>query len=244
MYIYRRSPLSSNSMELFEFENQEYSIVKILSKEDPHLPQIQAIYNEAFPRREVVPFGVILKKYDEGIEEFFYCLKNDGIMAIAFFAVYNDPSFLLLDYFAVKSEGRGKGIGTRFLSKLLGYCGEKYTNSLIMAEVEDPNFGEKRKMKEKRIRFYQRLGMKLVTNVSYILPPLNEIDQFYNYFAKSELFSHLKLLLWPPANLKNITPTEFSAIISKLYVVHYRLSRYHALLDYILENLPETLQFL
>ncbi len=231
-------------MQGFKFESQEYSIETIKSKEDSHLPQMQRIYYEAFPPREVIPFSEILKKYEEGVEVLYLCRKNEEVVAIAFFAVYDEPSLLLLDYFAVKTEVRGNGIGSRFLSKLLGYCSEKYATSLIMAEVEDPNFGEKRNMKDERIRFYQRLGMKLVTNVSYILPPLNEFDQFYDYVAKSELFSHLKLLLWLPANLKNITPTELSAIISKLYVGHYRLSRYHALLKYILENLPETLQLL
>ena len=46
----------------------------------------------------------------------------------------------------------------------------------MLIEVEDPDFGEDRVTKIRRIRFYEKCGAKWLANTPYIIPPLDGTD--------------------------------------------------------------------
>ncbi|WP_371802624.1 GNAT family N-acetyltransferase [Candidatus Lokiarchaeum ossiferum] len=228
----------------FECKTGIYVIEKMLTEDDPYISQLEAIYLEAFPPSETIPFRTILKKFEKLKERIYYCRKENEVIAIALIAIFEDPSFLLLDYFALKKEWRGKGIGTEFLKHLFQYSNEQDPNLLLVAEVEDPEYGEKKKLKMRRIQFYQHVGMNVLQNVVYFLPPLNEKEVKYEYEINPEVFTHLKLLLVSSKSLEDFSPVIVKSIIDKLYTVHYKLKNYSALLQMILENVPNSLNFM
>lgn len=228
----------------FEFDNYRFTIDEIRSKTNPYISQIEAIFYEAFPPSETIPFITILKKMEDYREIVYYCRKENEIVAIALMAIFEEPSFLLLDYFALKNEFRGKGIGTVFLSKLIQFSEENGPYSLIIAEVEDPEFGEDQQVKNRRIRFYQNIGMKILSNVTYILPPLNEKEVTHDYLINSDLFTHLKLLLFSPKKMNDFSPALIKSIIIALYESHYKLKNYDDLLKLLVDNIPKTPQLL
>ena len=98
---------------------------------------------------------------------------DDEIAAIAVTKRAGETA-VMLDYFATRPGGRGKGVGSRMLAALLELIRERDRPQLILAEVEHPDyhdahetFGDPRA----RLRFYDRLGARVI-DVPYFLGPV------------------------------------------------------------------------
>lgn len=120
-----------------------------------NLDNIKKLYKSAFPNCERKSFNFMLKKRRKGETDMFSIESDSGeFLGLAITFKYKD--MVLLDYFAVSAEQRGKGIGSRAL-KLLK---EKYSDKRFFLEIEStakphPEL-EKRK---KRRAFYIRNAM-------------------------------------------------------------------------------------
>ena len=115
-----------------------------------------------FPADEVKPFSSIERMYSRG-EYFGYGFFDEQmqLLAYAFFVKGNECEWLLLDYFAVVSTARGRGVGTKAISLLRD---ELSFFDGILIECEDPMRvpdGAQRRQRERRIAFYERLGALL-----------------------------------------------------------------------------------
>ena len=126
------------------------------------LSEIREIYRERvkhdFPDNEVKSLARIEKTLRDG-RYLCYGVKAGGaILAYAFFVLTEDV--YLLDYFAVKKELRGTGIGSSFLKELGSSCFRKA--ACVLLEVDDPAFAGCEKEKtvcERRLAFYLRNGL-------------------------------------------------------------------------------------
>ena len=142
------------------------------------LPEIRDVYHHRlihdFPPDERKPLSMIEASL-KNRQYVCYGMKDpSGILAYAFFVVIHHQ--YLLDYFAVRTDSRGTGIGGRFLQELCGNCLKDA--SCILAEVVDPcsqSNPEEKITCERRIRFYlnsglQNTGVRVNTfGVSYLL---------------------------------------------------------------------------
>lgn len=127
------------------------------------LQEIRDIYRQRmkhdFPRNELKPLGMIEKALERG--NYLCCGLRDGgdILAYAFFVLAEDV--YMFDYFAVRKDLRGTGIGSGFLKELCT-CHLREAPCILL-EVDDPAFagsdGEK-EVRERRIRFYLRNGLR------------------------------------------------------------------------------------
>ena len=123
--------------------------------------ETEKIYHELmsrhFPAEEIKPWSKISELWDKG-RYFAYSWEENGeFLGYALLYQAND-GYLLLDYYAVLSQERNKGYGSRFLH-VLGE--ELQEESGIIIEVEDPAYAadeETRKLRERRINFYLRNG--------------------------------------------------------------------------------------
>ena len=127
------------------------------------LPEIRDVYHHQlkydFPADERKPLRRIEASLKKG-QYICYGIKDEaGILAYAFFVVVED--WLLFDYFAVRKELRGTGIGSRFLQDL---CAHQLKNaSCVLLEVDDPasaDSAEEKALRERRIRFYRKNGLR------------------------------------------------------------------------------------
>ena len=118
------------------------------------LKAIKKLYKDAFPRLERKSFGLIKKKAAEGFSKIL-AVKDDGnfcgLMITAAF-----DGMMLLDYFAVSKDMRGKSIGTQALKEFLRIFSNDYR---IFLEIELPNDRED-DIKLKRKRFYLKNDLK------------------------------------------------------------------------------------
>ena len=96
------------------------------------IKHIQELYMEAFPANERKPFELMLEKCAEGSMEMLVIETENGtFLGMAIFVIHN--SMVLLDYFAIKEQERGQGIGSCALKILQTYYPEKR----FFLEIED-----------------------------------------------------------------------------------------------------------
>lgn len=118
---------------------------------------------EDFAKGEIKPLARILELYEKG-KYFCYGLYDEGEFAgYCFLVVSEKRDAVLLDYFAISKELRGKGYGSICLALLKEEIERQKFGTLIL-EVENPRFGkdeEEKALRRRRIGFYIRNGMTL-----------------------------------------------------------------------------------
>ncbi|HFK5580664.1 N-acetyltransferase [Elizabethkingia anophelis] len=130
------------------------------------------IYNrylvEDFPEEEVKPLYVVENAFSANKYTAYVLEEDSKVKAYATF-MWKEKDLLLLDYFAVTQEaGRGSGIGSAFLQELAGSI--KAKGFIIECEAPEKAINEEDKlMREKRIAFYERNGVKMTTVVAEVV---------------------------------------------------------------------------
>ena len=126
------------------------------------LPEIREIYRKRlkhdFPANEVKPFAMIEKAFRDGRYRCYGVREGDDLLAYAFFVLTGD--LYLLDYYAVKKDLRGSGIGSGFLKELGSRCLDEA--SCVLVEVDDPSSAgsdQEKEIRERRLAFYRRNGL-------------------------------------------------------------------------------------
>lgn len=136
------------------------------------LKEIKAVYkehmHEDFPPDELKPFMLIRKLWNNGCYKCygFYEKENDKLQAYAFTMADDSTNMLLLDYFAVCGDVRGKGYGSLALMLLKEACRE-WDGMIFEVEDDDSTDIEKEKLiRRRRISFYERNGVKMTDKKS------------------------------------------------------------------------------
>ena len=123
-------------------------IIRPGSKE---LPEVQRLYEEAFPEEEQIPFERLINDRKACILRAYY--QDTQLCALSY--VFEYEAMVYIGYFAVLEELRGKQIG----SQLLEHLKEQYRKYQIAVDIEyaddttDPNG-----IKKRRREFYLRHG--------------------------------------------------------------------------------------
>lgn len=117
--------------------------------------RLYMLYRTAFPRAERKPFSMIRRMTKLGKTDS-WCLTLNGEF-VGLGITINGKDTILLDYFAVVKNRRGKGIGTGALHALM----EQYRDKGFFLEIEStyenaPNLAQR----QKRKRFYLAAGLE------------------------------------------------------------------------------------
>lgn len=120
-----------------------------------------------FAAGEYPPYFVLHRQIITGIQRCFLYVSEGLEKAYAVCAGNHPNEYVLISLFAVYPAYRGTGVGTAFLEKIKEtYAGKKG----VLVEVERPrdakNSAEK-EVREKRIRFYQRAGFRIIPGLEY-----------------------------------------------------------------------------
>ena len=123
--------------------------------------QIIKIYNKYmvldFPKDELKPLAHILAMVEDGTCTFYALRRNEEVLS--YFSVCVNGQGLLVDYLAVNEKYRGQGIGTKTLEFLKGVAQNRYI--IIECENEEKaTDSEDKKIRLRRIAFYERAGFK------------------------------------------------------------------------------------
>ena len=155
-------------------------MLKLLNAHLTDYSEIEELYISAFPRSERKPFNMLIEMFENGRAELLKIMYEDEFLG--FFYLYFYKDYVLIDYFAVKSEMRSKGLGAASLKLLY----EIYGGKKIFLEIEDHTSGE---IQNRRKQFYERCGFRLnglkvsLFGVDMEIMTLNEDIAFEDYFA-------------------------------------------------------------
>jgi GNAT superfamily N-acetyltransferase len=116
---------------------------------------IQQLYEAAFPANERKPFALLKRRQRQGLSEILIIREGAEPLGFMITAEYRD--MVMLDYFAIRPDGRGRGTGKKAFALLKESCeGER-----LFLEIERPtpdaaNLTERARRKA----FYLQSGMQ------------------------------------------------------------------------------------
>ena len=129
------------------------------------LEQVRMVYAERmtqdFPPDELKPLSMIERMLMRGEYTGYGAMAGENLLAYALFVTLKEDACALLDYYAVESAHRDRGIGGAFLRALVS--GPLQDMRGVLLEIEDPEAaqsGDERLLRERRRQFYDRNGMK------------------------------------------------------------------------------------
>lgn len=119
-----------------------------------HWMKIYKLYRSAFPRYERKPFSIILSMHKKGKTDVWYFEKDCKFAGLAI--TINGENLILIDYFAVAQELRGRGTGSAILRQLQ----EQYSPKGLLVEIESVyNNSDNSEERNRRKQFYLRNQM-------------------------------------------------------------------------------------
>lgn len=138
------------------------------------------IYDTAFPSAEREPRAVILDSLKTGVGLALSVHSRDETIAIATLHLLKNPAAVFLVYLATTRNLRGLGLGSALLEYTWKTGVKKLSESdrqaiALIAEVDSPEESvdiEERHLRQRRIAFFQRQGLKLLPH-PYTQPPVD-----------------------------------------------------------------------
>lgn len=116
---------------------------------------LETLYEAAFPENERKPFEMIREKNRQGVTDVWVIEEAEEFSGLA--VTMNGEDLVLLDYFAICEEKRGRGLGGRSLRALQEqYRGKRFFLEVESLKVAADNMEERRRRKQ----FYLNNGMK------------------------------------------------------------------------------------
>ncbi len=125
--------------------------------------KMKKLYKSAFPRYERKPMFIIWQTYKKGRSDIRIIEENGEFSGMAI--TLNTGKLVLLDYFAISDDKRGKGLGSNALKELQRlYSGRKLFLEIESTYTNSDNAEERKKRKQ----FYLNNGMsemKIMVNL-------------------------------------------------------------------------------
>ena len=123
-----------------------------------NLDKIEELYLTAFPAIERKPFDLILEKCNNGLMEII-SIESDNRDFFGFAIMILNDDMVLLDYFAIAPESRGKNVGSTALKLIF----ERYKNKRFILEIENTEIEcDNSEERRRRKAFYIKNGMTVM----------------------------------------------------------------------------------
>lgn len=172
--------------------------MKLIKGNVDNLTEIYTLMTQKFPPNEMKSqehFKNLLENFSYHI----YILYDKNPVGYSLIYEMENEKILLLDYFFIKKEYQGIGMGTKFLELIENHY-NKFFNGLLL-EVEFPT-GNPKNTEDRRIKFYEKFGAKK-TNVEYVFPnssgglPMEIMYKPFNFevLSKNEIEKAIKEIL-------------------------------------------------
>ena len=100
-------------------------------------------------------------------------VHGEEVQGVALVYFSDELRFAWLDYFAVRSDLRCRGLGTRLFLEIMNFARKQNpVPDWLLLEVDDDYEGdaERQALCVRRVQFYRRLGARLLENVPYKFP--------------------------------------------------------------------------
>lgn len=206
-------------------------IVQVTSVNSPDFPEAFQIYLDSFPPSERQPEDIIQERLANQIYQWFVAKVDEKVVAIALLYDLKGTDFILLDYLGTDKKYQGRGIGTELMNHIIKLA--IASQKTLVIEVEHPDSDENAEEKRRRVKFYQRIGAKILNNVRYLLPPLS-----------GELPTEMLLMVVPEYPGGKLSGSLVKQLIQQLYLEVYRRDEGDRLLNSFIHEIPELVELI
>jgi len=193
------------------------------------------IYENSFPFNETRPFEDIVNMLrNDKNYHLIVSLNNNSIIGISLMYIFRSLNIGLLDYMAISPSYRGQGLGKEIFNFTFEKLCSIITNGIgLLIEIQKENNlldHQEMTIRKNRIGFYNKLGVKLLDKVNYLLPPI------YSSIKEEEMY----LLIKP---IKKIYYLSKEQVIRYINIIYSTIYKYYdnGLLDKISSNIPEKI---
>lgn len=116
-----------------------------------------------FPKSELKPLKMLESYMNRNIYEIYALYDMNQFCAYALFMKNDSSSFQLLDYFASNRTNRNNGYGSKMLQMMKEVQPHIIGNLIEVETVRTANNEEEKELRERRISFYLRNGLRKTT---------------------------------------------------------------------------------
>lgn len=171
------------------------------------------IYNSSFPSNEIRPTEKVVEmlKHNKNYQ-LFICLKDNSVVGISLLYIFRSLGLGLLDYMAVKPNYQRQGLGREIFEGTFKKFASDMRDGIGLAmeiqRVDAPKLLEGEiGLRKNRIRFYMKMGAKILEGVNYFLPPMQSgiepeemylmikpIDDEMRYLPKESVLQYIEAI--------------------------------------------------
>ncbi|MEB3830671.1 GNAT family N-acetyltransferase [Phormidium sp. CCY1219] len=212
-------------------DNTNLQIMELPEVKHPDFEGALQIYLHAFPASERQPTAVVKNRLKKQLYQWLIGKLENKVVCIALLYPLKNTDFVLLDYLGTDKAYRGRGIGGQFMGEILQNLAN--INKYLLIEVEHPASGENQTDRKRRVKFYQRLGAKILKNVPYQLPPFS-----------GNVSIEMLLMMLPEYPGGQLPGSLVKQLIQQIYGEVYDRDAGDALLKSFIHQVPDSVELI
>lgn len=215
--------------------DETFSVIRFEKWSGTPLPQelvkqVWTIAEDSFPPEEREPCLAFLEPIENGRSTLYIARQEQKALAFTKLTRLGQFPVYFMEYLAVDRQSRNRGIGSQIIAFLRQDLQDQ-SHAGMLLEVEPPQSaqGSDRQLRERRIRFYHRLGAaRIEDHNAYRMP--SAIDG-------SSLWMQL---MWLPVHAGCLPPASLSlqGLLQLIFQEAYPGERNRELLNRILGQIP------
>ena len=192
-----------------------------------------AILHDAIASEALLPERRLHDLLADGSYRLFAYAQGDDVQGVALVYFSVELRFAWLDYFAIRSDLRGRGLGSELFREIVQMVSEQRPKpEWLLFEVDDDFEGDPQREADckRRVAFYRRLGARLLENVPYKFP---------SAFAEP---IRMRLMAHQIGQNAKLAPDDLKETVRQIFLTIHARGSDDALLRWFEQNLPDSVE--
>jgi len=210
------------------------TVIEILcQKNKDGFNDFYAIYSVSFPESEQKSEEDLLTMLHSPNYTIFTSKIETKTVGFCIIFHSKQTSFYLLEYMAIDATQRNLGLGSKLFLNAIMQTFSNYGIKPILIEIDSPEVkSEEQEQREKRERFYKKLGCRKIDTFDYILAIQNH-----------KIAPPMELLVYH-SGMQNILKPQLKEWLEDIYTLVYGCAKDDERIDEMLSHVPQILNLI